>query len=306
MLRATRGILLPARERALDNLGMNRSDFDSTVARISEALRSGPLSTTEIRAAVANSEGLAATIGLMSDLGILVRDEPVSGWRSSQHRYALMAERFPQVAADEGDAWGAQLDVIEAYLAAFGPAGRTDIAWWTGFGKRIAQKAIDALGRRVREVDVRDPTTGSEEPLFVLAESLDRPSDCIEPASPVVNLLPAMDPFLMGYKVRTRFLDEETYSFAYDRSGNATSCILVDGRIRGVWDAVQGAEPVIRYHVFRRTAAQVTDEIRRNANRVGRLLFDCEVGIERHSAMVPLPERNAGGFLSPLSPRESR
>ena len=52
---------------------------------------------------------------------------------------------------------------------------------------------------------------------------------------PVVNLLPALDHYVMGYKDRRRFLDPEHHDQVFDRSGNAFPTVLLNGRIVGVW-----------------------------------------------------------------------
>lgn len=67
---------------------------------------------------------------------------------------------------------------------------------------------------------------------------------------PIVNLLPVQDPYLMGYKVRARYLDERWRDFVFDRSGNATSSIRVDGRVAGVWDSQAGDPPLVKVLLF--------------------------------------------------------
>ena len=36
----------------------------------------------------------------------------------------------------------------------------------------------------------------------------------------------------------------------FDRSGNATSVILVDGKVVGVWDFKGGEESFVKLHIF--------------------------------------------------------
>ncbi len=55
-------------------------------------------------------------------------------------------------------------------------------------------------------------------------------------AEPTVALLPGLDPLTMGYRQRDRLLDPRQRDLVYDRGGNATSSVLVDGVIVGVWD----------------------------------------------------------------------
>jgi hypothetical protein len=51
-----------------------------------------------------------------------------------------------------------------------------------------------------------------------------------------VRLLPVWDAYLMAYRERERYLLPEHAGFVYDRVGNATSVLLINGRVGGVWD----------------------------------------------------------------------
>jgi Winged helix DNA-binding domain len=55
-----------------------------------------------------------------------------------------------------------------------------------------------------------------------------------------VRLLPVWDAYLMGYSDRRRFLAEPDRPWVYDKSGNATSVVLVDGLVAGVWEHAGG------------------------------------------------------------------
>jgi hypothetical protein len=51
------------------------------------------------------------------------------------------------------------------------------------------------------------------------------------------------------------------HNFVYDRSGNATSVVLVGGRIAGVWDVIAERREA-RFHSFGAIAAAVEERIR--------------------------------------------
>jgi len=77
----------------------------------------------------------------------------------------------------------------------------------------------------------------------------------------VVNLLPTLDPYLMGYKDRERYLNPEYYNNVFDRSGNATSTILLNGEVIGVWDIGEKAEPLIKLFLFKEVERRVLEKV---------------------------------------------
>jgi hypothetical protein len=115
-----------------------------------------------------------------------------------------------------------------------------------------------------------------------------------------MNLLPASDPYLMGYKERERYLDCKYYEMVFDRSGNGTSTILVDGRVVGVWDFSEDPEPTVKVFLFHKLEKRLLRLVESRARAMGKFMGDRAVTIEMCDRMVPLTQRNAGGFMSPL------
>jgi DNA glycosylase AlkZ-like len=126
------------------------------------------------------------------------------------------------------------------------------------------------------------------------------------PGRPAVNLLPALDPYLMGYKERERYLDLREFDLVFDRSGNSTSTILIDGKAAGVWDFSQGPRPTVKLFLFYALEKKVLCMVESRARAVGQFMADKAVAVEMCDRMVPLPQRNAGGFMSPLGPSKGR
>lgn len=78
----------------------------------------------------------------------------------------------------------ASVRLVEEYLRRFGPAIEADVAWWTGWAKGRARRAVAAVGT----VEV----SGG----LVLADDAG-PTGAPEPTA---ALLPALDPTPMGWK----------------------------------------------------------------------------------------------------------
>jgi hypothetical protein len=104
----------------------------------------------------------------------------------------------------------------------------------------------------------------------------------------------------MGYKQRDRYLDQEHYDLVFDRSGNATSVILVDGRVVGVWDFEDGKEPLAKVFLFQELGRSLRDGIYAEAEHLGEFIAETKVKIKECESMVPLTERTAGSMMSPL------
>ena len=140
---------------------------------------------------------------------------PVS-WRSAQIAYTRWADWLPAVDVESPDPEAARVELARLYLRSFGPASITDFAWWSGLTKTQARAAIGSSGATSRgdlfEFDsiAADPPRG-------------------------VRLLPIWDTLFVTWKDRSRMIPEALLPYVYDAMGNATSVVLVDGTVAGVW-----------------------------------------------------------------------
>ena len=139
--------------------------------------------------------------------GTIVRGRPSGSWISSQYHYA----RAPGGGLDDPtvDTVTARRDLLATYLARFGPAGRDDRRWWTGWTAGQTDAAGSGLEVPVAEVS----------PLSLV---------------PAVAVLPALDPTVMGWAKRDWYLGDHAAAL-FDRNGNAGPTLWVDGRIVGGW-----------------------------------------------------------------------
>jgi hypothetical protein len=121
---------------------------------------------------------------------------------------------------------------VRRYLDRFGPATLDDIQWWTGFSKRDTTKALQPLTPLLEEVAIE----GLGDGFLMLRENAKQLDGFAPHDTPSVFLLPSLDPYVMGYRDRRRFLSGEHHNKVFDRSGNALPTVWVNGRVVGAWD----------------------------------------------------------------------
>jgi len=134
------------------------------------------------------------------------------------------------------------------YLAAYGPATAGDIRWWTGFTVHQTEVALDALSASLIEVFV----AGLDGAYWMLTPDLEQLLAHTPRALPYASLLPALDPYVMGYAERRRFLDPAHGRHVLDRAGNAVPTAWVDGRIAGAW--TQRSDGAVVYGLFEKVS----------------------------------------------------
>ncbi len=162
----------------------------------------------------------------------VVRGRPRTTWVNGQYRWVptaawLGAEIEPMETAD------AQANLLERWLAAFGPATETDMRWWTGWTARETRAALAAFPHAEVELD------GARG--YLLADDLE-PTERPEPSA---ALLPTLDPTTMGWKERGFYLGAHERTL-FDSAGNAGPTVWWDGRVVGGWSQRRDGEIVFR------------------------------------------------------------
>jgi hypothetical protein len=220
----------------------------------------GPLTTRQIgqrvpefRAKIRHDVGKAyegefsigsRLVGDMCMRGLLVRACPRGTWRSSLYEYAPLSDWLPDVDLESVTQGEARVWLVRRYLAAFGPATRDDVQWWTGLTKGETKEALDGIALAVVEVTIED--LGDE--YLMLADDAERWRDFMPSDEPCVFLLPSLDPYIMGYRDRRRFLAPEHRKKVFDRAGNAVPTVWANGRVVGVWG--QRKDGQVFYELF--------------------------------------------------------
>jgi len=227
----------------------------STVRQINQAV---PELRTKIRHSVGKAYEGEFSVGsylvpnIMGAQGLLIRARPRGTWRSNLYEYAALSDWLPGVDLASVTPQDARVWLVRRYLAAFGPATFDDVQWWTGFTKGETQEALEGLKQEVveMELDIGDSGAG----YLMLADDAGRLRDFTLPEAPYVFFLPSLDPYIMGYRDRCRFLAAEHHAKAFDRAGNAIPTVWVDGRVVGAWGQCQDGS--VTYSLFEPVGAE--------------------------------------------------
>jgi hypothetical protein len=149
--------------------------------------------------------------------------------------YAPLSYWYPDLnlSATPGEA-EAQAALTHAYLAAFGPATEADISFWTGFGKSETARAVNALAAKTT-LTLVESIPGM---LLMLKEQAEALSATHPPSEPLINVLPADDPYTIAHRAsRSRYLaDQKLQRHVFSSTGAAQPVIVVNGQIAGVWE----------------------------------------------------------------------
>lgn len=293
---ATKGMLEQRLGPYLEYLGMTEKDFEDAARSILEVLKGKGMTVKEIKKELQVDLNISAIVNLMCDQDLLIRGNPATGWKSSIHTYYPFHEYLPGIDLNEVDEGEAKKSMVKQYVASFGPVSVIDASWWTGFTKTEVKHILKDLKDDMTLLEI----TGVEGEYVLLASDKKRLESTFVPEEPLINFMPLLDPYLMGYKERKRYLVPELQTKVFDRSGNVTSTILMDGRIIGVWDFDEEQDPTVKILLFEKIRSNVLREIHSKAKKIGEFISGEEIQIKQCRSMVPLTERTMGGFMSPL------
>jgi Protein of unknown function (DUF1006). len=238
--------VLRQQERILDEalaaagIADPRAWFARAADDVLDVLADEPLTAREVGLRLPDIAGLRLVIGagrqatevpahtrlllVLGFAGRVLRARPTGTWINGQYRWAAAEKWLPGGLGEPWEPREAAAELARRYLAAFGPATRSDLAWWAKWTATTTKRALADVG--AVEVEIDGP-----EPGYVLPDDL---ADVPDPG-PSAVLLPALDPATMGWKQRAFHLDDALVPHLFDRNGNGGPTVWVDGRIVGGW-----------------------------------------------------------------------
>lgn len=121
-----------------------------------------------------------------------------------------------------------EAEFARLYLTAHGPAGPDDLAAWSGLRKTTVRTAWNQLEDSLIEVR-------SETSMYWMLKSQLSWLDMTPPEDPVLHLLPAYDPYLLGYRGRELAVPARHAKRVHPGGGLLRPVMLVDGVARATW-----------------------------------------------------------------------
>jgi hypothetical protein len=290
---ATKDVVRITSEKYYKYMGITENEYLEISESILKLLENKGMNTSEIKKELNTKINLSPIINYMCDVGILIRGLSKGGWKSNTHTYYRMDKYLPDVNLNQYNEEESRKRLVEQYLSSFGPVTATDISWWAGFPKTEVKRIVSSLD----SMDYVNISGLGE--YIVYSNDKNLLENEKENTKPEINLLPNLDPYIMGYKERDRYLEKGYYNYIFDRSGNATSIIINNGKIIGVWDFEEKPTPEVKVFVFEEQK-DIIKGIEKKADAMGRFVFNQRAGIKICKDMTPLDKRTAGGFMTPL------
>jgi len=236
--------------RRLRQEGVSPGDAERAVSVIERALtEEGPLTRADLGARMAAHEiptaGQATPhlVMLAALRGITVLGPLKDGIQAFVLTEDWLGTRPRLSAADDRPAALSRL--AQRYLIGHAPAEPTDLAAWTGLSLRDARTAFDSL----------------DNPEAVDAEA----------AGPSVHLLPAFDPYLLGWKDRGFMVQADHKRRVHPGGGVLRATAVAEGEAVGTW-SLRGAGERIKIHFdpFAPLSTEVEDALQGEALDVAR------------------------------------
>ena len=253
------------------------------------------MSTAELKKSLKSKKDLVAVISVMCDEMLLIRGKSLKSWKDRRLYYAPFDKYFPDIDFNKyTEAKSVEL-LIERYIKSYGPVTENDIIWWLGITKGKVRSALDKLHSALKLIKVEN----IKHEYMIHQQDIKKLFDIKEIGESTINVLPNLDPYIMGYKDRERYVDQSHYEYIFDRSGNATTTILLNGRVIGIWDVTEKPEPEIKVHLFNKSESH-SNELKNKLKEMGEFITANDVSIRFCDRMIPLINRRMGGFMSPL------
>jgi hypothetical protein len=254
--------------------GITQAQYNAFIAAVPEVLGSEPVTREELASAVAGHIGAPE----LSEL--LVSSSWGSHWKPSALRGDLcfgpnqgrnvtfvhpgkwVGEKAkpgsPTTVRENGqhkEPYPALQEVARRYLGAYGPATPEDFArWWDG-GSRItnARKLFKSLADELEPVDVEGWHA------LALRTTLEPMQSIHTEGPPIVGLLPLFDAYTLGLGRDLEPLLPMAYkSRVFRPQGWISAVVLVDGRMKGVWEYKVGrTQTVLTVRMFSTSAPTI-------------------------------------------------
>ncbi|MFW9937380.1 MAG: DNA glycosylase AlkZ-like family protein, partial [Candidatus Thorarchaeota archaeon] len=222
-------------KKYLEYRNVSIEEYKKISTEILNLLNQNEMSTSQIKKTLNSQKNISAIVSVMCDRMELIRGSPLKSWKDRRLLYAPFKKYFPNMDLGKYTEEQAIELLIHKYIKTYGPCTENDIVWWTGITKGKVNNALHNLISNIQKVHIET----LNHIFYINNNDINKLNNNISIHQSHVNLLPILDPYVMGYKNRERYIQSKNYDYIFDRSGNATSTILLNGRIIGVWDILE-------------------------------------------------------------------
>ena len=293
---ATKHLIEKFFKKFLNYRGISSEDYKILSKEILNLVSQKEMSTSEIKKTMNSQKDIGAIISIMCDEMELIRTKPIKSWKDRRIRYASFKDYFPEININSYNEEEALKILVNKYLESYGPITENDIVWWTGVIKSKIRRVLDQFRDEITTVKI--PSLNNN--FLILQTDIEKLNNFALTQKNTINFLPQLDPYLMGYKDRERYIELKNYEYVFDRSGNITSTVLLDGKVIGVWDVAEKPDPIIKILFFSKIDEKVLEKAYKEAYRIGEFIMEKKIEIKECNQMIPLTKRTAGGFMTPL------
>jgi Winged helix DNA-binding domain len=261
LLALTEPTRLATSRRRLGQEGVAPDDAERAVKIIERALADvGPLTRRELAERVAakgiRTEGqatphllLLAALRGVAVLGPL-RDD-------GSHAFVLTRDWLgaaPRLPLEGPERDAALAELARRYLAGHGPATPADLATWSGLALRDARAGLTAIASELAQRDDGLVDLAARDPV---------------PDAIPARLLPAFDPYLLGWKDRAFAVPAAHARRVHPGGGMLRATATVDGLAVGTWSAAGGE---VELELFARVTAAAKAALQAEADDVARFV----------------------------------
>jgi len=255
----------------LRGFGLTMKQYDAILESVPRALGARPLTREQLADKLAELAGPAVRERILSGWGALLkpsarRGDLCFGPNRGRNVTFVRPDRWlrlrglPRVDREE-----ALREVVRRFLSAYGPATADDLGRWLGFRGAEPKRMLQALGDERVEVDIAGG------PAWLLARDLEELRTASAPKS--VRLLPAFDPYVVGFRPRGLLVDAAHEPRIFRPQAWFSPVVLVAGRAVGTWERERrGSRLEVRVEPFARLSAATRRAIAQEADRLGEFL----------------------------------
>ena len=166
--------------------------------------------------------------------------------------------------------------LLRRYLSAYGPATLADFSHWSGISVREAGPVWQFIENEFAQVSFGNKSA------FLLRQD-ERHIGNATPGKPVVRLLPAFDPFLLGHAQKDHLVESIHYKRVYRNQGWISPVLLSDGLVVGIWSMTRRkGEQILEAELFEKPTKALRGGLEEEAAGLGAFLgASCQVKVAR-------------------------